>query len=224
MITFKASLLATSDINFIMTASMDPNTKILYLGDPVGAQDIIKGYRLIVAGPWVPDTTVMESDLNGVYEEFCARYTDYLNSNESQMLLATLVKALYIGKNVILFFPPETSEFKYPQFLLQYLQNFAGLCAATPNNNGFFFDTRFNDRISYLMYYYNIITPQEFILMTESMDISSLSKLIMDLCIPIEGDITKNPKPLLDWIETYKQTMISNKIEMDKPFIVGVRC
>lgn len=221
MINFKSILITTSDLQLIQTAAPDPNTKILYLGDSEGAQNFISGYKMIVAGPWIPDITVMESDLNGIVEGFNARYLDYLNQPESQMLLATVLTALYKGKNVILFFPPESNEFKYPSFLLNYIANVTGIIPTSPTT-AFSFNPAYNDKIAWIMYYYNTIDPLEFILLTESMDINSLSKLIMDLGISVEGDISKNPKPLLDWIERYKQTMLEYKIEMQKPFMVGV--
>lgn len=224
MLNLSGMLISTSDIQYVQTAAIDPNTKILYLGDPEGQQQLLQNFHMIVAGSWVPDYLVMEADLNGNVGEFEAKYIDYLNREESQMLIATVFTALYKGKNIILFFPPETVEFKYPAFLLQYLLCNYGIRAATSNNVPYGFDSRFGDKAAYIMYFYNTISPIEFILLTESMDINSLRKVIVDMNIPVTGNIVANPKPVLDWIEEYKQSMLKEKRELIKPFMIEVKC
>lgn len=223
LLGFKGMLISTSDIRYVQAAAIDPNTKIMFMGDPEGQQQMIQNLKLILATPWIPDYLVMEADINGDPNEFAAKYTDYLNREESQMMFATLCTALYRGKNIILYFPPESVEFKYPSFLMQYLLYNFGIQAATPQVP-YNFDNRFGDKVAYLMYYYNTILPTEFILMTKSMDINSLTKVIMDLRIPVSGDISKNPKPILDWIEAYKQRMIAAEKELQKPFMIEVKC
>lgn len=224
LLGFKGMLISTSDIQYVQAAAIDPNTKIMFMGDPEGQQQLIQNLRLILATPWIPDYLVMEADINGDPNEFAAKYIDYLNREESQMMFATLCTALYRGKNIILYFPPESMEFKYPTFLTQnYMVYNFGIRAATAQSP-FNFDSRYGDKVAYLMYFYNTITPIEFILMTESMDINSLTKVIVDMRIPVTGDISKNPKPILDWIEEYKQRMLAAERELQKPFMAEVRC
>ena len=104
------AILYTNDINQVQMASVDPNTKILFISDPEGYQDIIRQFRLVTAPAWVPDYNVMEADLNGDPNEFAFKYLDYLNRPEAQVMFATILLALYQKKNLVLFFPPESWE------------------------------------------------------------------------------------------------------------------
>lgn len=223
MIKFNGILIATSDLQLIQNASIDVNTKIIFIGDPEGQYNFINSYKMILAGSWFPDCNTLESDLNGNIEEFSARYMDYLANENSQILFATIFTALMRGKNIILYFPAETMEFKYPSYLLNYIINIFGITCETPTTK-FNFYQNFSDRILELMYTFNTISSIEFIMLSDSMDIASLSKLVRDFGIPISGDFFKNPKPLLDFLENYKQNMIKSNMLLDKPFMIEVKC
>lgn len=212
------SLLCTNNINDAQMASVNPNTRILFISDPEGYQDIIRSMRMIVSSAWVPDYNIMEADLNGDINEFILKYLDYLNRPEAQMMFATILLALYQKKDLVMFFPPEAWEFKYPNALLKYISDNYGIAV----NAGF--NPAYSDKISSILYEYSFIPVQDFILESNSMDFNDLVKVINELNIPIDSnriDIRTNPKPVLDYIEQYKQAMISANKVLFKPLIVG---
>ena len=122
------SLLRTNNIQEVQMASVNPNTKILFVSDPEGYQDMIRQLRMVVASAWVPDYNVMEADLNGDINEFTLKYLDYLNRPESQVMFATILLALYQKKDLVMYFPPEALDFKYPDTLMQYIYDNYGIC------------------------------------------------------------------------------------------------
>lgn len=212
------ALLYTNDINQVQMASVDSNTKILFISDPEGYQDIIRQFRLVTAPAWVPDYNVMEADLNGDPNEFAFKYLDYLNRPEAQVMFATILLALYQKKNLVLFFPPESWEFKYPQFLINYIYNNYGLMAGNTNTT---FNAAYSDKIASILYSYSFIPVQDFILNTESMDEKDLMKVMYDLQIPMDLISADDKKPILNFIEAYKQDMLKEQKILFKPMIVG---
>ena len=211
------ALLYTNDINQVRMASVNPNTKILFISDPEGHQDIIRQFRMITASAWVPDYNVMEADLNGDPNEFACKYLDYLNRQEAQVMFATILLALYQKKDLIMFIPPEAWEFKYPNFLIQYIYNNYGILAGNTNST---FDQRFSDKIASILYSYSFIPVQDFILNTASMDENDLYKVMRDLNISTEL-LSCGTKPVLNFIEEYKQSMLKEQKILFKPMIVG---
>lgn len=217
------SLLRTNNIQEVQMASVNPNTKILFVSDPEGYQDMIRQLRMVVASAWVPDYNVMEADLNGDVNEFTLKYLDYLNRPESQVMFATILLALYQKKDLVMYFPPEALDFKYPDTLMQYIYDNYGICVGN-SVCGAEFNQLYSDRIYSILYSYSFIPPQDYILGTSTMDINDLIKVIHELQIPIDPakvNIYSNPKPVLDFIESYKQSMLQAKKILFKPMIVG---
>lgn len=218
------SLLRTNNITEVQMASVNPNVKVLFVSDPEGYQDIIRQFRMVVASAWVPDYNVMEADLNGDITEFTYKYLDYLNRPESQVLFATILLALYQKKDLVMFFPPEALDFKYPDTLMQYIFDNYGICVGNDRCRAEF-NQAYNDRIYSILYSYSFIPVQDFILGTNTMDMDDLVKVINDLQIPMDREkmniFYSNPKPILDFIESYKQSMIQSQKILFKPMIVG---
>lgn len=216
------SLLRTNNITEVQMASVNPNTKILFVSDPEGYQDIIRQLRMVVASAWVPDYNVMEADLNGDINEFTLKYLDYLNRPESQVMFATILLALYQKKDLVMYFPPEALDFKYPDTLMQYIYDNYGICVGNSSYRPEF-NQLYSDRIYSILYSYSFIPVQDFILGTTTMDINDLVKVIQELQIPIDStkNIYLNPKPVLDYIEAYKQSMLQTQKILFKPMIVG---
>ena len=211
------AFLVTNNIQEVQMASVNPNARILFVSDPEGYQDLIRQFRMILVSAWVPDYNVMEADLNGDPNEFACKYLDYLNRPEAQAMFATILLALYQKKDLIMFIPQEAWEFKYPNFLIQYIYNNYGIAIGNQNTS---FNEAFADKIASILYAYDFITVQDFILHTNSMTSNDLVKVMRDLNIPPIFDLN-NPKPILDYIERYKQSMLKENKILVKPCIVG---
>lgn len=211
------AFLVTNNIQEVQMASVNPNARILFVSDPEGYQDLIRQFRMILVSAWVPDYNVMEADLNGDPNEFACKYLDYLNRPEAQAMFATILLALYQKKDLIMFIPQEAWEFKYPNFLIQYIYNNYGIAVSNQHTS---FNEAFADKIASILYAYDFITVQDFILHTNSMTSNDLFKVMGDLNIPLLLDLN-NPKPILDYIERYKQSMLKENKILIKPCIVG---
>lgn len=211
------AFLVTNNIQEVQMASVNPNARILFVSDPEGYQDLIRQFRMILVSAWVPDYNVMEADLNGDPNEFACKYLDYLNRSEAQAMFATILLALYQKKDLIMFIPQEAWEFKYPNFLIQYIYNNYGIAISNQHTS---FNEAFADKIASILYAYDFITVQDFILHTNSMTSNDLFKVMGDLNIPLLLDLN-NPKPILDYIERYKQSMLKENKILIKPCIVG---
>ena len=147
---------------------MDPNTKVIFVGDTIGYEEVIKNNNFVAASLLVPDYRIMEMDVNGQLNEFSSYYMSYLSSENPSMLLATIFLAMHQGKNILLFFPPQAEGLNYPMVLLNYLKGRFGI-TVSDGRVPFSVDSNLNYAISELMYTFNYITPQLHLIYTGNM-------------------------------------------------------
>ena len=67
---FSGELGFTTNIELVKSVAMDPNVKIIYVGDTLGAENIISYYQMIPGTLLVPEFSVMEADINGIICSF----------------------------------------------------------------------------------------------------------------------------------------------------------
>ena len=63
---FSGELGFTTNIQLVKSVSMDPNVKIIYVGDTLGAENLISYYQMIPGTLLVPEFSVMEADVNTI--------------------------------------------------------------------------------------------------------------------------------------------------------------
>lgn len=209
-------LAATSRKDVLHILSNDSTAKILFVGDTFGYENDIKIYRMIPVPALTPNYEVMESDINGDMNEFMQKYSVYLNSEEAKMYFAAIVTALHRGKNILIFFPPEASGLKYQQALLDIISYNFGIVANTDNTH-FAYNENYNQQNLNMMYYYNTISPQEYLLLSNNMFDSMMNKLLYDMKIPVGANTDK--KTVYDYLNQYRIDMKTKDKILIKPFV-----
>lgn len=214
---FKGQLAATYDPNMVQYIAAEPNSKIIFLGDPVGNEEQIRYYHMITASPLVPDYSVLEADINGNEAEFIARYNAYLSSDQASMYLATIMAALIVGKNILLYFPPDIQGLKYPDALLNFILQAYGIQTRT-ETIPFGYNENYTPRNASIMYKYNVIDPQTYLRLAGETFVSMIPKLAFDIGIPVSGPSDFSAQPMIDYINNYRINLLKTDQPLVKPF------
>lgn len=219
---FSGELAVSSDPNILQYIAAEPNTKIVFVGDPAGYENMIRSYGMIMASPLVPDYNVLEAEINGNMAEFQAKYDMYLSSEPAVMYFATIMTALLLGKNILLFFPPETQGLNYPNVLLTHILTRYGIQTRTQT-----LPFRYNDNLTpsntALMYNYNTISPQIYLKLAGDSFVTMIPKLAFDMNIPISNQYDYSSKELYDYLNEYRNRLLNTDQLLVKPFTREVR-
>lgn len=220
---FKGQLAATYDPNLAQCIAAEPNSKIIFLGDVTGNEEQIRYYHMITASPLVPDYSVLESDVNGNDAEFNARYNMYLSSEPAVMYFSTIMAALMLGKNVLLYFPPDIHGLRYPSVLLNHIVQVYGIQTRT-ENIPFGYNEAFTPNNAALMYRYNIINPQTYLTLSGDTFVNMIPKLSFDIGIPVSDPSQFNNPQLIEYINNYRINILKTGKPLIKPFTREVIC
>lgn len=213
-----AELAMTTNINVAQMIATEPNAKIIFVGDTVGYEQVIQYYRMIPASPLVPDYSVMEADINGDDNEFKHKYACYLSSEPAKMFFATIIAALGMGRNILLFIPPEANGLKYPVALMEYMWFTYGLQTRT-ESIPFGYNESYTPQNAAMLYMYNMISPAQY-LMVAGENFGMIDKLIYDMKLPISN--TTDPNKVYAYFNEYRLDMLKHGKELQKPFVRGV--
>lgn len=214
---FSGELAVSSDPNILQYIAAEPNTKIVFVGDPAGYENMIRSYGMIMATPLVPDYNVLEAEINGNMAEFQTKYDMYLSSEPAVMYFATIMTALLLGKNILLFFPPETQGLNYPNVLLSHIFVRYGIQTRTQT-----LPFKYNDNLTpsntAIMYQYNTISPQIYLKLAGDSFVAMIPKLVFDLNIPIRDQYDYSSKELYNYINEYRNSLLNTDQLLVKPF------
>lgn len=210
----KGQLWASSDINLINQA-LAQGIKVIYLGDPISIPPNYKDH-FVVATSLVPDYQTLSLHVDGNEQGFVQMYTASLNSKAAMEMLSIILVCLYRGTNIMFYLPQEASGLNFVQYLLQFIKLNFGIETQTKSTQ-FGFDPAFTGRIIELLYLNDLVSPQEFLIYSESLDDLSLRKLVNDLH-PMVKD-PKNLDEIIQWFSNYKDAIIS----ANKPLINGIQ-
>ena len=161
----------TSDAKMCFEFSQStPNTKIISLDDddtyaelsPVSNPNVIKGTILL------PPIEVQWAELDGDIQQFNALYFAHMNSKNVMDFIYTLIGYMYMGGNLIVYYPDfdasgldNTASI---QFLLEYLESGFGLHLGTGPNDPFRFDPNCIPMYYIGIYNLNIIDGYSFLM------------------------------------------------------------
>lgn len=159
---FRGILSHTNDRTTAIQSSLE-GWKVLYLGDPCDENDLIMNYGFIVTMPLVPEYNILVKDVEGYTSEFDLEYVDMLGREPALSFFVSILTALFQGLNIMLYFPLNVSEFRYPSVLLQYITQQYGIMAGGPENPYVYYD-RYNNTNLIFMYSYNTISHVDFLL------------------------------------------------------------
>ena len=210
----KGQLFATSDINLVNQA-ISQGFKIIYLGDPISIDQYYKD-KFVVASALVPDYNTMAMQVDGNEQGFMQMYMAALNSKAAIEMLAIIFVCLYKGMGIVFYVPQEAAGLNYAQYLLNFLEYNYGICAQTKSTQ-FSFNPVFTSKVVELMYLNNLITAQEFLVHSDTLDDIVLLKLVEELH-PMVEDPTKLEN-IIGWFSNYKKELLST----GKPLINGVQ-
>ena len=210
----KGQLWATSDINLVNQALMQ-GFKVVYLGDPISIDPAYKE-KFVVATSLVPDYQTMALQVDGNIDGFIQMYMSSLNSKAAMEMMSVILVCLYKGINILFYLPPEASGLNYVQYLLQYIEFNFGITTQTKTSQ-FMFNHEFTGRIIELLYLNELVTAQEFLINSNSLDDMTIRKLVTDLH-PVVNDPTKLNQ-IITWMSNYKDELI----KAGMPLINGIQ-
>jgi len=211
---FKGQLVSTFDINLALE-NQKYGSKVLYLGEKDPEVDARSNGTFIYASMLTPRYDALQAVLDNNYIAFGEMYTAYLNSNESQMLLATIVASMYRGINLVLLFPEDTGMLMYPDFIMKFLFTNLGIQPGTPSSP-FIYNPAFDDINLDLMYRFNCIPVLDYLYAANNITPASLQKVISEMHIVVD-----NPKDIqqyISWIESYQDDMRLSNSVLIEPF------
>lgn len=210
----KGKLVASSDINVVNQALMN-GAKVIYLGDPVSIDPYYKD-KFVVASSLTPDYPTMAMQVDGNEAGFIQMYTSSLNSKAAIEMIAVILVCLYKGVNILLYVPREAMGLNFIQCLLKFLEYNYGVTTQT-NTTMFEFNPNFTSKVMELLYLNNLITSQEFLIASDTLDDMVLRKLVNELH-PMVKDPT-DIKCIISWFSKYKKELLDS----NKPLVNGIQ-
>lgn len=211
----KGKLVASSDMNVVNQAFIS-GAKVIYLGDPASIIDPIFKENCVMATSLIPDYPTMSMQVDGNEAGFFQMYTSSLNSKAAIEMIAVILVCLYKGINILLYVPQEAIGLNYAQYLLQFLEYNYGVVTQTKTTE-FNFIPSFTSKVMELIYLNNLITAQEFLISSDTLDDMVLRKLVGELH-PMVKDPT-DLKCIIEWFSNYKNKLL----ETNKPLINGIQ-
>lgn len=221
---FKGELGFTNNINLVQTLAINPNIKILYVGDPLGYESVISQYRMITATCLSPDYNTLVADVDGDRVTFVNMYYSQLTSSPSSAtFIATILTAMYQGKNVLIFFPQGTETLTYPKALAQFFVDNHGISGQW-DNMPYSYNKVFDDINASIMYYYGLISVGDYLAFSNPVNWKQYyQKIADDMGIPVNFNDNNSVADFIDRITRYSQSMINNNQITISPFTIALK-
>ena len=222
---FSGELGFTTNIELVKSVAMDPNVKIIYVGDTLGAENIISYYQMIPGTLLVPEFSVMEADINGNMQEFVSKYYMQLSNEPAFSYLITLLTAMHRGKNILIYIPPEAGGLKYPTVLAQFIDERFGIQSAW-DSIPFMFKPEYTTFDADMMYNINLLGPFEYIDIVPEPSAPSLQKLSYDLMCAVDFNDANQIKNFAKFLVQVRETNASmnSQIPISRPFGRSMKC
>ena len=165
-------LIATKDMNEVVSL-VGYGAKAIYMGDPMSAPTNVNFIKPAIL---IPDYNMMSLYIDGRMKDFQNAYLRVLNSPKAHEAFATIIGALFLGNNVVMYFPPEVDDIGYSEILLRNLEDVYGVRAQTKSTRFFYDESKhqFNLRLLFL---YNIINAETYVMNAEVLDDLIIDKI-----------------------------------------------
>lgn len=158
-----APLAATSDLDMAATA-LKNGAVIVYLGDPLSKPEQLS--NALNGTELVPDYTLLQILINGNLVAFEKNYYNKLVMCTSSFV--NIFNFMFMKKTVIIYFPSDTMELKYPEILLRFFRSYYGVQAATKSTDFQYDSNNYNLQVNLLIA--GIITDEDFIMNMDFID------------------------------------------------------
>ena len=175
MAVINGKLIATSDVN--MVVAREGTVKVLYLGDIESKPDI---RDMITPTVLVPSYQSLSALVEGRVRDYEKLYLRSLQTPQAVETFASLLGLLHFGHEVIMLFPVENADLNYSEMLLTHIQRVYGITAQSKNTY-YAYDTNFDPVNARLLYMYNIIKPENYVMMTRVFNDMDINKLKIDI-------------------------------------------
>ena len=208
-------LWATSDIKLVEQA-LYQGFRVIYLGDPMSLDPVYRE-KFTTATALIPDYHALSLQIDGDMDGFIHLYIASLNSPAALEMLAIIFVCLYRGINIMFYLPPEASGLNYVQYLLQFIEFNFGIKTQTKSTQ-FSFDPSFIGKIVELMYLHDLVSAQEYLVNSTSLNNSSLRKLVVEMRPNVEDPT--NISQIVAWFGRYKDELLKSN---GRPLINGIQ-
>lgn len=205
MITNNGQIFATSDMGVVDTAART-GYKLIYVGDQL---EMPQGYKFVNAIMFTPDYKTMSAIIEGNQQRVAENYYASLQTPQAEELFAIIIGALRSNSQIMIYFPNETLQLKYPYLLLEHMLNKYGIRVGD-NNNPFAYNPSYDMSNFRLLYLYNLVTWQEFILNTEDLDDFTIAKLKQELCQQFNIPVNISNIDMVNEIQKIKDKLIND--------------
>lgn len=209
MIQFPGWAYTTDKVDVAAFCKYKYGSKVIYVGDEDPDVSRALNGEVIYASILTPSYEAFQAVLNDDVLTFSNSYTAHLNTYEPQMMLATIVASMYRGVNIVLLFPEDTADLKYPEFLLRFIYANLGILIGT-DDMPFAYNNIFDDAVMDFLYTYNYVSPYEYVYMINNVTPASLQKLIEQLHIRVKNPNDTNE--YLEYIQRMHDTMVQSNM------------
>lgn len=217
LINPQTQILATSDMGVVDTAARQ-GFKLIFVGDQM---EIPSGYNFVNAVHFTPDyKTICAIIENGDDALVSQLYFASLSTPVAEETFAVIIGALSQGNNIMIYFPNDTLQLKYPYLLLHYILERFGIRIGdknTPCSYNPAYDT-LNLR---LLYIYRIIPWNSFIMAVNDLDPVVLIRLREDLCELYSIPVNISDEEMVVKVQQIKDQLIA-QMSANKPLFERV--
>lgn len=157
----KCTISICADPNFAMQFASNPDFRILYVGEQLGANQLPPG--IIPFSILLPPYQALEAEINNNMQAYIQIYTQHLLTGSALEAIKTIIVSLWAGKNIVLLVE-NGNNLSHMKFLVDYLINVYGITPAT-EMNPFSFNPEKSILIAGVLYTFNggYITSTDFL-------------------------------------------------------------
>lgn len=198
------AIFATSDLAVVNTAAQN-GYKLLYIGD---SMEMPRQFKFVDAVAFTPDYQCMCAIIGNNTQKFEELYYTNLSAGPAQELFAVIIAALRQGNNIMMYFPSDSLQLKYPVFLMQFMEQALGIQTGTDKVPPMY-NEQFNLRNMRLMYLFKLIPWKEFLLVCEDVDPIILARFKEDICPALNISPAISDLDMMNKIEEIKKQLQS---------------
>lgn len=155
----KGNIYITTDINLIMSIADDVNnpTEIVFIGEP--DQNLVKRIRGIIGSVILPSYNTVRAILDN-NPNFVNMYKKDLSQEYPMTFLATIIKALIMGKNILLYMTKDEHEM-YFSVLQSFILETFGIVIGNEQKQPAY-SNKFDANVCNILYSFSLMTMPEY--------------------------------------------------------------
>ena len=218
----KGNILLSSNVDDVMKLATN-HLVICISGETHNYKQMIDVIGATEASILMPPYEALVAELDGDMKLFESLYFTHLSTLKiATTFIALIVRALFDGKNVLLYLTPEESKMAYIQFFLIYFKKYLGISIGTFNGNDCAFDTNYTPVILNLMLLNDILSYQKYLKFypeDKPLPVEVVHKLsnVMDNNLPINSTYEEYVK----LFEQSRRIIKSTDKNLESPFTRG---